>query len=293
MSAPTASVIVPHYNDLASLDACLTALDAQTFPRDQFDIIVADNGSPCGIESVQAIVRARARIAVVAEVGAGPARNGGAMIAEGAFLAFTDCDCLPEPDWLAAGVKALDAADIVGGKMTVLVDESRPLTPVEAFEFVFAFNNRAYVETKHFTVTANLFVRKADFDRVGGFRVGVSEDQEWCLRARSLGLRIAYEEKAVVGHPARRSWPDLIRKWSRLVSEQYMITREWRFGRLRWLMKTWALPFSIPAHLPRVFFSRRLSRPSDRFAAAYALVRIRMWRFIEAHRAILRSANRP
>ena len=287
MTVPAASVIVPHYNDLAALDACLRALEAQTYPRGQFEIVVADNHSPCGIDAVREIIAGRAKLVNVSEQGAGPTRNGGAAAASGKLLAFTDCDCLPEPGWLGAGLAALDRAEIVGGKMTVLVDRSRPLTAAEAFELVFAFDNRTYVEAKDFTVTANLFVRKADFERVGGFRVGVSEDQEWCLRAKRMGLRIAYADDAVVGHPARRTWGDFLKKWRRLVAEQYQITREWPFGRLRWMIKTWALPFSIIAHVPRVLASNRIDAGSKP-KALVALARIRLWRFAEAHRALFR-----
>jgi GT2 family glycosyltransferase len=287
--SPDASVVIPHYNDPAALDLCLTALEAQSVPRDRFEIIVADNASPCGIEAVRAVVRDRARLVEVPEQGAGPTRNGGAALAGGKLLAFTDSDCVPEPGWLEAGLRALQATDIVGGSMTVLVDRSRSLTPAEAFELVFAFDNRVYVEKKHFSVTANLFVRKADFERVGGFRTGVSEDQEWCLRARVMGLRIGYAEDARVGHPARTSWADFLRKWRRLVDEQYLITREWRFGRLRWLVKSWALPFSIVAHMPRILKSGRLRGASERIAAISALVRIRLWRLVEAHRVLFRA----
>ncbi len=286
-----ASVVVPHYNDPAGLDLCLTALEAQSFPRESFEIIVADNASPCGIEAVRAVVRDRAMLVEVPEQGAGPTRNGGAAVAHGEMLAFTDSDCVPAPGWLDAGLRALEKADIVGGKMTVLVDRSRKLTPAEAFELVFAFNNRLYVEQKHFSVTANLFVRNADFKRVGGFRIGVSEDQEWCLRARAMGLGITYAEDAEVGHPARTSWADLIRKWRRLVSEQYQITSEWKLGRLRWLAKSWVVPFSIIAHAPRILRSDRLVGGAERAAALSALAQLRLWRFIEAHRVMFKSRH--
>jgi GT2 family glycosyltransferase len=289
VSGLAATVVVPHYNDPISLDACLTAIEAQSFPREQFEIVVADNASPCGIDAVRAVVRDRARLVEVPEQGAGPTRNGGAAIALGPVLAFTDSDCIPSADWLAAGLRALEKTDIVGGRMTVLVAKGHRLTPAEAFELVFAFDNQTYVEKKHFTVTANLFVRKADFERVGGFRTGVSEDQEWCLRAKAMGLRIAYAADAEVGHPARTAWVDFIRKWRRLVDEQYLITREWRLGRLRWLVKSWGLPFSVLAHAPRILTSDRLSGPADRLAGLSALARIRMWRLVEAHKVLFRT----
>ncbi len=291
MAGPGVSVIIPHREALADLDRCLAALEVQTFPRQRFEIIVADNGSAYGIEAVRQMVGARAQVVSVTEPGAGPARNGGVAAARGAVLAFTDCDCRPAPGWLAAGVAALEGAGLVGGAMEVLVDGTGPATDAEAFELAFAFDNHAYVERKGFSVTANLFVRHADFDRIGGFRTGVSEDQDWCLRAGAAGLRIAYAPDALVGHPARRDWPQLEAKWRRIVREQYALARERRFGRLRWLVRTWLLPLSILPHGLRVLGSRRLASARARGLALRGLVRLRLWRFIEAHRLLLCAAE--
>ena len=286
---PQVSIVVPHRDDLRSLDRCLAALEAQTLPRDRFEIVVADNGSRAGIEAVRAVAGSRGRVVEVATPGAGPARNGGVAAARGEILAFTDCDCLPEPGWLEAGLRALEPEGIVGGRMTVLVEDETALTGVEAFERVFAFDNEDYVRNKHFSVTANLFVRTADFARVEGFRTDVSEDMEWCLRARDHGLRIVYAADAVVGHPARRTWPELRRKWERIIAEQHMLVRE-RSGTAAWLLRTWAVPLSILAHLPRALVSPRLSHRRDRIGAAAILVRLRAWRFIHAH-AVMRRPH--
>ncbi|MGD9714766.1 MAG: glycosyltransferase family 2 protein, partial [Thermomicrobiales bacterium] len=153
---PQISVIVPHFNDLSRLDQCLEALCRQTIERDRFEIIVADNGPPSGRAEVDAAIAGRARLADAPIPGAGPARNAGVALSRGEILAFTDCDCIPAPGWLTAGVAALDAADLVGGGMKVLVADEGRMTGTEAFETIFAFNNRRYVEEEHFSITANL-----------------------------------------------------------------------------------------------------------------------------------------
>ena len=288
---PKASVVVPHYHDLTSLDRCLQALAEQTFPSDQFEIIVADNATPEGEAEVARVIAGRARLAVVGERGAGPARNGGVQIAEGRILAFTDCDCLPEPEWLIEGLKALEASDFVGGRVTVLVDDPARLSQTEAFETEFAFDNETYVTRKGFTVTANLFCSRALFDVVGGFRVGVSEDTEWCERARAAGYRIGYAPKAVVGHPARRTWDELLAKWQRLNVESFNLFAHRPGGRLRWLAKSCALPFSALAHTPRVLKSRKLTSLGQRFAALAVLYRLRFWRCRESVRLLWTGAS--
>lgn len=275
------SVIVPHYADLTGLAACLDALDAQHF-RD-FEIIVGDNASPCGLAAVAAVVRDRARVVVQPERGAGAARNAGVAASTAPIFAFTDADCVPAPDWLAAGVAALAMADLVGGAMTVSVADEAALTGVEAFERVFAFDNRAYVEGKGFSVTANLFTRRDVFDAVGGFRAHVSEDADWCLRARDKGYRIAYAADAIVAHPARRTWEQLTGKWERLVRESRALHAARGGGATSWQLRTWLLPASAAAHLPKVLGSRKLN-PRDRLSAAGVLVRLRLWRFALARR---------
>jgi GT2 family glycosyltransferase len=280
--APTVSVIVPHFEDLTNLGRCLDALDVQTF-RD-FAVVVADNASPAGQTAVAAVIAGRATLVIAPERGAGAARNAGVAAAGGTILAFTDADCVPDPGWLAGGVAALPAADLIGGAMRVsFADEAAP-TPVEAFERVFAFDNRTYVGAKGFSVTANLFTRRDVFDAVGGFRADVSEDADWCLRARDAGYRIAYAPDAVVTHPARRTWAELTRKWERLVRESAALHRAHGGGATGWRLRTWALPLSAIAHLPKVLGSPKLPRFADRFAAAGVLIRLRLWRFAAARR---------
>lgn len=273
---PKVSVVIPHYSDAESLAKCLAALDRQTVRPDE--IIVADNNSPMETASLEAIIAGRAKLVVVPERGAGPARNGGVAASSGDFLAFTDCDCIPEPGWLEAGLKALGGADFIGGAMRVLVEDERRMTGPEAFERVFAFDNRDYVLRKSFTVTANLFCPRDLFDRVGGFMVGVSEDLEWCLRAREAGYRIGYAADAVVGHPARRTWSELERKWQRLNAESYGLVADSLSGRMKWIAKALLMPFSAAAHAPRILKSRELPNAAARWAGLGTLFRLRLWR---------------
>jgi glycosyltransferase involved in cell wall biosynthesis len=286
-SAPVVSVIIPHMNDIDNLHCCLDLLGRQTFPSGTFEVVVADNGSASGLEAVRAVVGSRARTIRAEKKGAAQARNVAVTQSRGAILAFIDSDCRPGADWLAEGVAGLDSYDVVGGAIRVEVADPDNMTPTEAFEVVFAFRNAMYIRNKGFTVTASMFVRRDVFDAVGPFRVGVSEDVDWCHRARRLGYRLGYADQAVVGHPARRTWADLRRKSSRLTSESYELYREISFGQMLWLMWTWLLPVSIIPHLLYIFTTRKLSRFRDRLNAAQVLARIRLVRFVEGNRLAL------
>lgn len=275
---PILSVVVPHFNDLKRLDLCLAALARQTFPREHIEVVVADNGSSLGSDAVAFVIAGRARLVTICERGAGPARNGGAAAARGEILAFTDCDCLPEAGWLAAGVEALSRFDVVGGRMTVMAKDVSAPTPAEAFELVFAFDNETYVRRKGFSVSANLFCARSVFEAVGGFGVGLSEDVDWCRRATARGYRLGYEPLAEVAHPARVDWTEIVRKWRRINSESFELIRLEPFGKIRWWVRTLLMPISALAHVPRVLFSRDVRGLDQRIGALKILFALRAWR---------------
>jgi glycosyltransferase involved in cell wall biosynthesis len=281
------SVVIPHYNDLASLDLCLSALARQSFPAADTEIVVADNGSPQGEAAVSAIIAGRARLVIVPEKGAGPARNGGVAASTGALLAFTDADCRPDPLWLETGIAALSRHDFLGGGVDVLVRDAGRMTPTEAFERVFAFDTENYVAAKGFVATCNLFCPRKLFDAVGGFGVGVSEDVDWSHRATALNFRIGYVPGAVVGHPARRNWSELKRKWLRINAETYALTVRQTHGRWKWFLRAVALPLSAVVHSGKIFRSRRIRGIGQRAGALTILCCLRLWRMLDAFRLLI------
>jgi GT2 family glycosyltransferase len=281
------SVIVPHLDDYDNLAGCLTLLEAQSFPSDRMEIIVADNGSSRGIDAVRRIVGSGGRVIEVAERGAGPARNAGVRASRGEAIAFIDCDCRPDKRWLEEGLVELQFADFVGGRVDVLVEDPRRMTAAEAFESVFAFRNERYVKVLNFTVSASMFVWRSVFDAVGGFVNGVPEDKDWCLRARRQGYRIGFAPKSIVGHPARRTMPELKRKWRRLTLESCEGARHDGKGPVLVLSRQWAALLAVAPHAFMPLASKRLSGMRNRILAITALVQIRAYRVVIAHRAVL------
>jgi glycosyltransferase involved in cell wall biosynthesis len=288
LSKPQVSVIIPHFNDLEGLQTCLQLLENQTLDRRQFEVIVADNNSSVGIEAVQLAVGHLATVIPAPEQGAAAARNIGVAAAQADILAFIDSDCQPAADWLEQGLKAIAETEVIGGCMAVITDQPDRLRPVEAFELVFAFNNAAYIKHESFSVTANLFVRRDSFDHVGGFRSGVSEDKDWGQRASAIGYTVCYAKNAIVKHPARQDWAELVKKWKRLIREEYQLKREHRLGRVKWLLRSWAVLVSPLAHLFVILQHQNL-RWNDKLNAIAILFRIRFYRFVEAHRVLLES----
>jgi len=288
---PFVSVIMPHYQDLEGLKICLASLEAQDYPRDRFEIVVGDNNSPVGLAAVTEAVAGRARVVVVTEKGAGPARNGAVAASKGEVLAFIDSDCVAEPAWLTEGVAGLARFDLVGGHVRVLVQDPDHMTSAEAFERVFAFDFKTYIEKKGFTGAGNMFCRRELFDRTGAFRVGLSEDLEWSRRAVATGARLGYAPGAVVGHPARVTWEQLRGKWRRLNAETFGLMDGQKHQRVKWLARNALMPLSAIAHTPKVLTSGELNTAKQRAQAIGMLFRLRLWRLYDAVALLL--ATRP
>ena len=99
------SVIIPVFND-PRLEHCLQALSKQTVAHDEF--IVVDNGSDA--RSVIDTDRfPEVRVIREDRPGSYIARNPGVRAPSGSVIAFTNADCLPEPD-LERGVPCCHSA---------------------------------------------------------------------------------------------------------------------------------------------------------------------------------------
>ena len=297
-SGPAAdiAVVIPHYEDPDRLARCLDALAREDLGG--AEVVVVDNASPTA-PPPDALKAAHpfARFVTEPVKGAAAARNRGVAETAAPHLLFLDCDCVPRAGWLAAARAARGAAPLVAGEVAVFDEGPGPRSGAEAFETVFAFRVRDYVERQGFAVTANLLAERAVFDAVGGFRGGVSEDVEWTRRAVAAGYPLAFREDMAVGHPTRGDWPALEKKWRRMTDEMWGLRRETAGGamggaaaaRLGWAARALLMPPSVIAHLPRVLASDRLASRAERRRAAATLARLRLARM----RWMLRQAASP
>ena len=274
---PTVAVIIPHYNDVDRLSRCLKAL-ALNDTRG-VEIVVVDNGSTEPLDALRED-HSDVRFIQEPEKGAAAARNRGVAETRASRLFFIDADCVPDTDWLTVAREVAGKGDLVGGRVDVFDETPPPRSGAEAFEAVFAFNFRRYIEVQGFSGAGNLLTRRDVFDAIGGFTNGVSEDREWTMRAVAQGYTLIYEDRLVVSHPSRQDWPALRRKWQRTTREAYQLNGTAGRDRLRWALRALAMPASAVAHMPKVLRSRKLRSPAEQFGAILTLVRLRMARMV-------------
>ena len=107
----TVSIVVPVYNSAKTLPACLESLSAIDYSN--YEIIIVDDGST---DNTQEMCESYPSIKYVKLTNGGPsrARNKGIELASGEFVAFTDGDCIVNPNWLTELSKGFIESKVAG-----------------------------------------------------------------------------------------------------------------------------------------------------------------------------------
>lgn len=108
-AAPKVSVIIPTHNRADPLENSLAALCQQTFPRDEFEVLVVADGCTDSTPEVVRSFESRLQIRLIEQDGQGPAaaRDRGATEAGGEVLIFMDDDIEALPGFVEAHQNAL------------------------------------------------------------------------------------------------------------------------------------------------------------------------------------------
>ncbi len=280
-SAYQLSVVIPHLNEPENLRRCLLSLDVQRADGIPFEVIVVDNGSSKMPEEACA---GFADVRLVREVvpGPGPARNLGASLARADLLAFIDADCVAQPAWVRSIVVAMrerPELDLLGGDIAILMaDPDRP-TAIEAYESVYSYRARRYVEKDGYAATGNMAVRASVFRSVGPFGgISTMEDTEWGQRATRLGHAIAFLPEAKVLTPSCKSFAELARRWDRHVAHEFRHVGGRLTARISWLCYCAVVAASPAFEAIRLLRTERISGLANRFRALACVTRVRLYR---------------
>lgn len=198
MANPTFSVIIPAYNAEATLRSTVDSVLSQS--DQDFEIVIVDDGSQDATISVMHLLASaddRVRIVSQTNAGVSAARNLGASLARGDWLAFLDAD----DEWAPNKLRQHRA-----------VHEHDPLAEASFARVVFCPEQRGEMIAGHsqskvhpgyldvgdvlienpVCTTSNLVVSRAAFADIDGFNTAMryAEDQELLARLMANGMRI-------------------------------------------------------------------------------------------------------
>jgi glycosyltransferase involved in cell wall biosynthesis len=237
------SVVVPTRNGARRLPILFAALERQTIPREEFEVIVVDDHSSDDTAAV-ADAHPLSRAVATPIAGCPAATNFGISAARAPVIAFTDDDTIPAPDWLERGLERVHDAPsgLVAGHIDLAIDE--PPTAAALVDLGRGYLDQSEYTAEGFGATANLWARRESLDRLDRFDerfVRQGHDRDFGERARAAGLPIVYAPDVVVVHPARSRARELARVAFRLGRGQPEL-REQSVGRLRELRPPWMQP---------------------------------------------------
>ncbi|MBD2358440.1 glycosyltransferase [Tolypothrix sp. FACHB-123] len=196
----TFSVIIPTYDRNDLLAKCLNCLapSVQTLPADQYEVIVTDDGSQTTAEEMIRQQYPWAKWVAGPRKGPAANRNNGAKYAQGKWLAFTDDDCLPDPQWLEVYAKATVA------EPSCLVFEGRTYVdrPKKTLSEISPVNETGgYLWSCNFAIQLQLFQSLGGFDE--RFPYAAMEDVDLRLRLTKIERKFIFVNLASVCHPWR------------------------------------------------------------------------------------------
>lgn len=193
--------------------AAETAIDAllglDLRPGDE--LILSDNSGTASARGGVAVVRA------AGERSPARARNVGAAQAHGEWILFLDADCLA-PRGLLDAFFAAPVADDVGALAGEVVALPSGDTLASRYGSARSFlSQQTHINHPYRprAVAANLLVRRAAFEQIGGFYEGVraAEDTDFSWRLQAAGWRLELRRRAQVEHRYRGTVGELRRQW--------------------------------------------------------------------------------
>jgi glycosyltransferase involved in cell wall biosynthesis len=264
MVNPKISVIIPTYNRKGLLGECLESLFNQTYPRENYEIIVVDDGSSDGTgETLKDIQASHGNFRYFKQENMGPAaaRNLGAANSQGEIMAFINDDGRAPKDLL----EKIEACMRKHAEISACVGNSIPVFKSGLLGGLGEYFKKRYARdlilsglSFNRSLDSNcLGVRRADFKDIGGFDgsfAWAGEDADFECRLLKNGKKILVSKDIFVFHVQRDAVSKLVVKAHRLGIAD---TRVFRDHFSNWLVVF--LPFGRTVSLKKFPFTACIS----------------------------------
>jgi glycosyltransferase involved in cell wall biosynthesis len=203
--------VVPFRGDRAAAERMVAAFRCLDL-RDGDEVVVADNTAE-GLLRTRHVGHARV-VAAARERSSYHARNVGAEAASREWILFLDADCAPQPDLLAAyfAQPIAEGCGALAGQILGAPDQRSFAARYARSRKLFDHADGLIRADGGGAAAGNLLVRRAAFERIGGFTEGIRSggDLDLCRRLRDDGWRLDFRPQALVHHRHRASLPSLL-----------------------------------------------------------------------------------
>ncbi|HEX5774959.1 MAG TPA: glycosyltransferase [Candidatus Paceibacterota bacterium] len=234
LSTPRVAIIVPCYNEAATVAGTARSLLALDYPKEKLDIILVNDGSTDATKEAMEGFRSEPQVTIIHKENGGKhtAINAGIDAARDAeIIGCLDADSFVAPEALREMIACFDNPRVMAATPAMSVHEPKNLLEGMqnaeyiigiAFRHALSAVNGIYVTPGPFSM-----YRRSIIDELGDFRhAHQAEDMEMALRIQRAGYEIENAPRARVYTKVPHTVPKLIRQRTR-----------WTTGFLRNVMK--------------------------------------------------------
>jgi glycosyltransferase involved in cell wall biosynthesis len=190
MRAGLVSVVIPAYNARDTIEEAIVSVERQTYGKDQFEIIVVDDGSTDGTGEWVKNHYPQVRLEMLSNRGPSGARNHGIALARGEFVAFLDADDAWQENKIEYQIRMLGENSETGLVASDWIrDRAFPDLPPKVPVSWISYSEMLRLNRFQ---TSTVLMRHDVLDQLHGFDPSVDGAEDWDLWLRtSVTARIA------------------------------------------------------------------------------------------------------
>lgn len=205
------------------MEKLLRSLTRQTLP-DAYEIIVIDDGSEDGTREwllkQGGQIHPSLSFYTQERGGPGSARNAGMEKAAGEIFAFTDTDCIVQPDWLEHLTEPFSAEGVGAAGGSEIINDRDPLL-MRCFHYLMTAplatgglrGKQGKRLARFYPRTFNMAISRKAYQATGGFKkMFYAEDIELSYRIKQAGFALTYQHAAQVYHRRRSTVTQFVRQ---------------------------------------------------------------------------------